>query len=58
MLKIKDNLYFKKEIKSISNYINFLEDKHYVKIRFIDGSEDYILDATIDDVIDLDKKGD
>lgn len=58
MLKIKDNLYFKKEIKSISNYTNFLEGKHYVKIRFIDGSEDYILDATIDDVIDLDKKGD
>lgn len=58
MLKIKDNLYFKREIKSISNYTEFFSDKHYVKIIFIDGSEDYIVNATIDDVIDLDKKGD
>lgn len=58
MLKIKDNLFIKSEIKCIIQWYNKSSGCPCLDVKFIDGSVEVILNATIDDVIDLDKKGD
>ena len=54
MLKIKDNLFIKSEIKCIIQWYNKSSGCPCLDVKFIDGSVEAILNATIDDVIDLD----
>ena len=58
MLKIKDNLFIKSKIKCITSCYSILFNCQYLKVIFTDGSEQNVKDATIYDVIDLDKAGD
>ena len=58
MLKIKDNLFIKSKIKCITQRYSILFGCQYLNVIFIDGSVEAICNATIDDVIDLDRKGD
>ena len=58
MLRIKDNLFIKSKIKCITRCYNILLNCSYLKVIFTDGSAQNVKDATIDDVIDLDREGD
>lgn len=58
MLRIKDNLFIKSKIKCITSCCSILFNCTYLKVIFTDGSEQNVKDATIYDVIDLDKTGD
>lgn len=58
MLKIKDNLFMKSKVKCITSDYSRVYNCNYLIITFIDGSEEPIYYTTIDDVIDLDRKGD
>lgn len=58
MLKIKDNLFIKSKIKCITSCYSIFFNCTYLKVIFTDGSEQNVKDATIYDVIDLDKAGD
>lgn len=58
MLRIKDNLFIKSKIKCITSCYSIFFNCTYLKVIFTDGSEQNVKDATIYDVIDLDKAGD
>lgn len=58
MLRIKDNLFTKSKIKCITSCYSILFNCSYLMVIFTDGSEQAVKDATIDDVIDLDREGD
>ena len=55
MLKIKNNLFNKKQIRCIKQ--NYYQHKQSdgLYIEFIDGSSDIVYGATIKDIIDLEK---
>lgn len=55
MLKIKDNLFNKKQIRSIQK--RYFENKscYGLYIEYINDSFDIIYGATIEDIIDLEK---
>ena len=55
MLKIKDNLFNKKQIRSIQK--RYFENKNCdeLYIEYINDSFDIIYGATIEDIIDLEK---
>lgn len=58
MLKIKDNLFMKSKVKCITYGYSELFNRQYLNVKFINDSVEVIWDAIIDDVIDLDRKGD
>lgn len=58
MLKIKNNLFIKSKIKCITLRYSILFDCQYLNVIFTDGGVETIYNATIDDVIDLDREGD
>ena len=55
MLKIKDNLFNKNQIRWIKQ--RYFQEKSYdgLYIEYIDGSSDIVYGATIEDIIDLEK---
>ena len=55
MLKIKDNLFNKNQIRCIQQ--RYFQEKSYdgLYIEYIDGSSDIVYGATIEDIIDLEK---
>lgn len=55
MLKIKDNLFNKKQIRSIQK--RYFENKscYGLYIEYIDDSYDIVYGAAIEDIIDLEK---
>lgn len=55
MLKIKDNLFNKKQIRSIQQRYYSHKNCYGLYIEYIDDSFDIVYEATLDDVVDLEK---
>ena len=55
MLKIKNNLFNKKQIRCIQQNYYQHNQSDGLYIEYIDGSYDIVYGATIEDIIDLEK---
>lgn len=55
MLKIKNNLFNKKQIRCIKQNYYQHSQSDGLYIEYIDGSSDIVYRATIEDIIDLEK---